>query len=248
MAPLLSLTQVTKRSPEGRHRVAVLDRVSLEIDPSDYLGVCDVRATSKSMLLRVIAGIESPDEGSVCWDGRVLGQMGTRERSRLLGVNGIALVSSGSGVQLNRTAVDYVALALLGGRATLRRARPIARRVLQRVGATACADMQTDELSLSELMRVMLAAALIREPRLLLVDEPAVLPNPQEGEKLYSLLQSLGRSEDMAVLIASQDLAALNGAKRMASLSGGGLRMMSPEADVVSYAARKAARGGKPSA
>ncbi len=195
-----------------------------------------------------MAGIESPDEGSICWDGRDLALMGARERSGLLGHGGIALVSSRSRVQLNRTAVDYVALPLLSDRTVLRDARHAARRVLQQVDATACADTQTDALSLSELWRVMIAAALIREPRLLLIDEPAVLPNPQESEKLYELLRSLGRSDDLAVLVASQDLAALQGARRMASLSAGGLRMMSPEGVVVSYAERKAARGGNASA
>jgi ABC-type methionine transport system ATPase subunit len=248
MTALLSLTQVTMHRPEGRNRVAVLDGVSLEVDQGDYLGVYDVRAASKSTLLRVIAGIESPDAGSVCWDGRTIAQMNTRERSELLGFNGIALVSSSAGIQLNRTVVDYVALPLLAGNVPLRRARPIARRVLQRVDATDCADLETEELTLSELMRVRLAAALIREPRLLLIDEPAVLPNPQESERLYELLRSLGRREDLAVLIASQDLAALNGARRVASLSAGGLRMMSRDADVVSIADRKIAHAGKPSA
>jgi putative ABC transport system ATP-binding protein len=248
MTPLLSLTQVTKLYPEGRCRVARLDRVSLDIDPGDYLGVFDPRRLGKSTLLRVIAGIELPDQGTVCWDGQVVTRMGARKRSRLLGINGIALVSSGSRVQLNRSVVDYVALPLLGDGTTLRRARPLARRALERVGASECSEIQTDQLSLGERMRVALAAALIRKPRLLLVDEPAVLPSPQESERLYELLRLLGRSRELAVVIASQDLAALNGAWRTASLSGGALRMMSPEAEVVSLTDRQAARGAHHSA
>jgi ABC-type methionine transport system ATPase subunit len=245
MAVLLSLTQVTRRYPEGRRKVAVLDRVSLEIDAGDHLGIYDSRGTGKSTLLRVLAGIELPDEGTVCWDGQTVTQMSRRGRSRLLGVKGIALVSSGSPVQLNRPVVDYVALPVLGDGVPLRRARPLARRALKLVGAGECSDTQTDQLSLAERMRVALAAALIREPRLLLVDEPAVLPSPQESENLYELLRSLGRSEDLAVVIASQHLAALQGAPRIASLSAGGLRMMSPEAVVVPFPERQAARGGE---
>src|SRR5580704_14017557 len=133
MASLLSLTQVTRCYPEGRRRVAVLDCVSLEIDTGDHLGIYDPRRAGKSTLLRVLAGIELPDEGTVWWDGQAVTQMSARKRSRLLGVNGIALVSSGSRVQLNRTAVDYVALPVLGDKMTLRRARPLARRALKRV-------------------------------------------------------------------------------------------------------------------
>jgi len=242
MAPLLSLSEVTKRYPDGRHKTAVLDRVSLEIDAGDYLGIFDARSSGKSTLLRIIAGVELPDEGSVCWDGQDVTRMSSSKRSEVLGMNGIALMSSRARVQLNRSVVDYVAVGLIGDRISLRRARRLARRALEDVGVAGCADMQTDHLSLDQHLRVILAGALVHEPRLLLVDEPAVLPNPQQSEALFRLLRSLGEREDLAVVIASQGLAALHGARRQATLSNGGLRLMNSET-VVSLTDRRAGNG-----
>jgi ABC-type lipoprotein export system ATPase subunit len=233
MAPLLSFADVTKRYPGGRHTVAVLDKVSLEIHAGEFIGIWSPRREGKSTLLRIAAGIEPPDEGAVHWDGRSVAQMGRRERSRMRRRGGVALISSLCRIHINRPAVDYVALSLLGDSTTLRRGRPLARAALGVVGAAEYGDAHTDQLSLGERIRVELACALVREPRLLLIDEPAVLPNPLESEELYALLRSLGREKDRTMVIASEDLAALQRARRVLSLSNGVLRSMDSGEGVV---------------
>ncbi len=65
MAPLLSLTHVTKRYVDGRRETFVLDDVSLEIDEGDFVGMWGPKRSGKSTLLRVMAGIEQPDMGEV---------------------------------------------------------------------------------------------------------------------------------------------------------------------------------------
>jgi predicted ABC-type transport system involved in lysophospholipase L1 biosynthesis ATPase subunit len=205
---LLSLTQVTRRYGDGRREVAVLDRVCMEVDAGDFVGVWGPRRSGKSTLLRVAAGIESPNAGAVCFDGHLLTRMGAGERARILRMNGIAHVSGEWHPQLSQPAVDSVAMPLLGDRTSLHDARKAARRVLERVGAGEYADVWTGRLSQGERIRVALARALVREPRLLLIDEPAVSPSPVECGELYALLRSLAQGSELAVLIASEDLEA----------------------------------------
>jgi predicted ABC-type transport system involved in lysophospholipase L1 biosynthesis ATPase subunit len=244
---LLSLSQVTRRYGDGRREVLVLDRVCMEVHAGDFVGVWGPRRSGKTTLLRVACGIESPGAGAVCFDGHVLTRMAAGERARLLRTNGIAHVSGNWHPQLNQPAVDSVAMSLLGDRASLREARPLARRALARVGAGDCADVWTNRLSQGERLRVALARALVREPRLLLVDEPAVSPSPVECGELYALLRSLARDRQLAVLIASEELAALEGASRLMSLSDGVLRSMDSTGVVVAFPNRRAARA-EPSA
>jgi ABC-type lipoprotein export system ATPase subunit len=240
---LLSLTQVTRRYGEGRREIAVLDRVSMEVAVGDFLGIWGPRRSGKSTLLTIAAGIEPPDDGAVCFDGHLLTNMSSGRRARLLRSDGIAHVSGSWQPQLNQPTVDSVAMALLSDRVSLREARPLARRVLEKVGVGSCADVWTSSLSLGERVRVSLARALVREPRLLLVDEPAASPSPVEREELYRLLRELAQTPDFAVVIASEHLDALEGAHRLMSISDGTLRSMDSGGVVLSFPDRRA--GGR---
>jgi predicted ABC-type transport system involved in lysophospholipase L1 biosynthesis ATPase subunit len=232
---LLSFSQVTKRYPRGREQLVALNEVSLEIDGEDYVGLWGTRRAGKSTLLRIAAGIEQPDGGSVCWNGRVMNQMSATERARLLRSGGIGLASTDWRPQPNHRALEHVALPLLSDHASLRGAKIAARIALDRVDAGYCGDLWTHRLSLGELVRVALARALVRGPHLLLVDEPAVLPSPSEGEELYGLLRKLGRSANLAVVVASEDLAAIQSAPRMFSITDGTLRSMDSTAAILPF-------------
>jgi ABC-type ATPase involved in cell division len=227
--------------------MTVLDHVCMEVAASDFIGVWGLRRSGKTTLLRVAAGIEVPNAGAVCFDGHVLTRMRANERARLLRTNGIAQVSGDWRPQLNQPTVDSVAMALLSDRVSLREARPLARGALERVGAGACADVWTGRLSAGERIRVALARALVREPRLLLVDEPAVSPSPIECQELYALLRSLACDGMLAIVIASEDLDALEGTRKTMSISDGILRSHDSEGVVVSFPARHFGRA-KPSA
>jgi predicted ABC-type transport system involved in lysophospholipase L1 biosynthesis ATPase subunit len=233
MAPLLSVTQVTKRYVDGRREILVLDGVSLEIDPGDSVGMWGPKRSGKSTLLRVMAGIEQPDSGQVCFEGRALQAMSARERARQLRHGGIALVSSEWRTQIVRPVIELVATACASDGTPMREARALARKALARVDASGCADVRTDRLTLGERLRTALAMALVRAPRLLLVDEPAVLPSPLEANELLLLLQSLGDEVELAVVIASENLAALSGATRTMAVSSGEVRSMDRDGVVV---------------
>jgi lipoprotein-releasing system ATP-binding protein len=233
MAPLLSVTQVTKRYVDGRREILVLDGVSLEIDPGDSVGMWGPKRSGKSTLLRVMAGIEQPDSGQVCFEGRALQAMSARERARQLRHGGIALVSSEWRTQIVRPVIELVATACASDGTPMREARALARKALARVDASGCADVRTDRLTLGERLRTALAMALVRAPRLLLVDEPAVLPSPLEANELLLLLQSLGHEGELAVVIASENLAALSGATRTMAVSSGEVRSMDRDGVVV---------------
>jgi ABC-type cobalamin/Fe3+-siderophores transport system ATPase subunit len=235
MASLLSLTQVTKRFFDGRREVVVLDGVSLEIDHGDFVGMWGPRRSGKSTLLRVMAGMEQPELGEVRFDGQAFEAMSARERARILRVGGIALAGSEWRTQIVRPVVELVATACASDGTPMREARALARRALGRVDALDCADVGTDRLTLGERLRVGLAMALVREPRLLLVDEPAVLPSPLESDDLYALLRSLGEERGLAVVIASENLAALSGTLRTMAVSSGEVRSMDQDGVVVRF-------------
>ncbi|HWX46341.1 MAG TPA: ATP-binding cassette domain-containing protein [Solirubrobacteraceae bacterium] len=243
---LLALNDVTKRFQDGAKVVSVLEGVSVEIECGDIVGVYGERRAGKSTLLKVMAGYEPPTEGVVSFVGQDLASLSPGGRARRWRHRGIALVRGDwRPLRSGQPAIEYVAIALTSGGLTLEEAESMARPVLERVGASAWAHLSTDRLSLNERVRVELARALIGEPRLLLVDEPAVLIDPGESRELYTLLRSLARELKMALVIASEDTMAIGGVPRVMTLGDGRLRTTDSRRRVVSLADRRT-HGGAP--
>ncbi len=223
MPPLVSFENVCKRYPDGSREIVVLDGACFEIDQGVFTGVWGARRAGKSTLLRLMAGVESPDTGRVRFEGRNMAGMSLSQRERLLRGE-IALMSVGDWHSVAReTVVEHVALSLGSRMSSMSEARRRARRVLDGVGMAGHADDLTGSLSLTERMRVMLARALVREPRLLLVDEPASVPSLSERDALYGLLREITRASGVTLVIASEEMAPLHGAEVVMSVGDGEL-------------------------
>jgi predicted ABC-type transport system involved in lysophospholipase L1 biosynthesis ATPase subunit len=233
---LLALTDVTKRILDGAKETVVLDRVSVGIEQGDVVGVYGERRAGKSTLLTIMAGIESPDAGSVSFEGQDLAKLSVDARARMWRHAGVALVRCDWRPLLSgQPVLEYVALPLTAEGNTLAEAEGMARPVLDRVGGLAWEHLTTDRLSLDERIRVELAQAMVREPRLLLVDEPAVLIDAGASRKLYALLRSLAKESKMALVIASEDMTPLAGVDRAMRISDGQLRTTDSRKRVVAF-------------
>ncbi len=222
MTPLLSFANVGKRFPDGGREITVLDSVSFEVDAGVFVGLYGPRRSGKSTLLRIAAGIERPDTGTVRYDGRALEEMTGAQRRRLLR-HELAFMASGDWrPHPGESVVDHVAMSLGSEGLTVRDARRRALGALERVGVSpTCAEEPAGSLSLAERTLVMLARAIVHEPRVLLVDEPAVMPSLSDRGRFYVLLRELAGERGMALLVVSEEMGALQGAGLMMSISGG---------------------------
>ena len=223
---VLSFRDVSKRYAAGREHVTVLEHVSFDIEEGDFIGIQAERRSGKSTLLRIAAGWELPDEGGVIFAGHDLTRISNSARAKLRRRGGIGLAAGNWRPTSNKSVVGHVAEVLLCDRMSMREAKEPAYHALERVGLAHCSHMRSNRLSQSEIIRLGLAQRLVHEPRLLLVDEPAVLLKPSEAVELYELLSSLGREPNLAVAIASEDLTPIRMARRMMSLDRGRLRWM----------------------
>lgn len=217
---LLELQHVSKSYPAGLRPELVLDGVSLRIQEGEVIGLWGDRRSGKSTLLRIMAGSQAPDSGTVRFEGRDIASLSASARAALRRSRGIALISEWRPAR-DRYTVEDVARALLCERMTRHEARQLAHPALERVGMGKCAHIRLSRLSPGELLRVGLAKALIRLPRLLLVDEPALVRSPSEGQELSALLREIGSDRSLALLIASEDPGALRGTKRMLAIGQG---------------------------
>jgi ABC-type lipoprotein export system ATPase subunit len=221
--PLLSFVNVSQRYPDGNAEILVLDEVSFDIDEGTFVGIFGERRSGKSTILRLAAGVEEPSAGIVRFKGRNVAEMSVLGREHLLR-DAIGLVSPDDWrPSPKERVIDYVALSLGSDGPALREARRRARSMLARVGMADGADELARSLSAGERTRVVLARALVREPCLLLVDEPTVMPSLSERDQLHALLQRIARELSMTLMIASEEMAPLHGASVLISIADGEL-------------------------
>ncbi|MEX1142649.1 MAG: ATP-binding cassette domain-containing protein [Thermoleophilaceae bacterium] len=213
---LLVLQSVSKRYSTGRREHIALDDVSLDVEAGELVAVWGMRRSGRTTLLRVAAGMEPPDRGAVCFDGRDL----TRDRTGLLGREigyyNVNFVASQGG-----TVVDHVAVGLLAHGLGRDRARARADETLDRVGASNCADIDPRSLDPTELARVGIARTLVSEPRLVLLDDPINGIDPLHRDPILTLIRSIA-DDGVAVLMTVSDVIAV--ADRLLSIDGGRVR------------------------
>lgn len=242
MTPLLSFLNVSKRYPDGGREILVLDRISLEIDAGMSVGIYGQRRSGKSTLLRLAAGLMLPDSGTTSFEGRDIARMNGSERSRLLRSKVAFMSAADWSPNPGETVVDHIATSLGSEGLTIREARRRAMQVLDQVemGAAGAQEL-TSSLSLTERVRTMLARALARDPRLLVLDEPALFPSLNERDMFHALLRSIAQERDMALLVSSEEMRALQGFGVLASIAGGELVSTGTRATVVPLPGRRRA-------
>jgi ABC-type lipoprotein export system ATPase subunit len=221
VSPLLALEQVSKTYWRGRHEIVALDRVSLTIELGEFVAIFGRRRAGKTTLLRIAAGLDAPDSGTVWFQDRV--QFSRKRPSRLGGLaEGVGWMQRSGPLAGSMRMLDYVAMPLLDS-VRHREARQRAAQTLERMSAGQFADASWDELSDADRMLVMLARAMVREPKLLLADVPTSGLDTREREIVLGLLRRAAESSGMAVLITVPEVPDMLRSHRVMSLSDGEL-------------------------
>jgi branched-chain amino acid transport system ATP-binding protein len=207
----------------GAHEITVtfggitaLDEVSVEVASGEVLGVIGPNGAGKTTLFNVICGFVAPDSGRLEWHGRPL----TKVRPDRLTEIGIARTLQDVGLFGNLTVLENVMVgaqrfrrarlgtALLGLPASDRDERALRERAHEALRKLDCADVAErlpTTLPYAIQKRVALARALVSEPQLLMLDEPAGGLDTTDLSQLATLIDSL-RSSSMAVMLVDHHM------------------------------------------
>jgi ABC-type lipoprotein export system ATPase subunit len=224
MPPLLSLDCVSKSYWRGLHELQVLTDVSLDVHAGELIAVWGQHRSGKTTLLKIAAGLAVPTAGTVRLEQRDLADLSRGELARMLRSR-IAWAKASGPDSRELRVIDYVALPLLRehGRREAHRRAALA---LAHVGVPECAAESWCNLADSERALVAIAHAVVRAPKLLLVDEQTARLDEIERERIMTLLRSTAEACAIGVLVTVPDMAEMTHAHRFMSLSGG--RLLSP--------------------
>lgn len=190
------------RDGSGEYRVEAED-VSLVLDGRPVLSAVSLTLTTgltallgrngagKTTLMRVLAGAQSPTTGQVAADDHSLSGS-RRDRNRYL--SALGWVPQGPGYPGGMRADRFVEYAAWLRRVPAKHRRTAAAEALSACHASELADHRLKTLSGGERQRVILASAIVGDPRFLLLDEPTVGLDPAQRENHLGLLRRLGAS------------------------------------------------------
>ena len=217
-APFVAVENLRKSF--GSH--TVLNGISLSVGRGETLAVLGRSGTGKSVLLRLIIGLEKPDSGSICIHGRniaglALDQMGEIRKK-------VGFLFQHAALYDSLTVAENVAFPLVHHRAEMSRSeRTIrVRELLAEVGMEGDLDKMPSDISGGMQKRVGLARALALEPEILLLDEPTAGLDPISSGEIDDLILKLQRERRMASIVVTHDLhSARTIANRLALLDQG---------------------------
>ena len=222
---MLSMESVSKTYYRGPHELQVLCDVSLDVYPGDFIAIYGQRSAGKTTLLKVAAGVELPDSGTVRFGGQDMAKL-SRRRLAQLHREEIGWVRRAAPQSQDLRMIDHVALPLLSSLGQ-QGAQQKAKAALAKAGVGECGFEHWGNLSDAERMAVSLAQGLVREPRLLLVDDPTAGLDVLERERIVALIRAVADEGRLAVVMVVPELPAMLRARDVRSLSAG--RLLAPD-------------------
>jgi ABC-type lipoprotein export system ATPase subunit len=217
---VLEASSLIKVHGAGRAARRVLDGVDLEVEAGEVVAILGRSGSGKSTLLNLLGALDRPDKGRIAIAGRPLEAASERELVRIRrDLVGLVFQFFHLVPELSGEENVLLPARLAGGPGDPERR---ARALIERLDVADAASRRPHELSGGEQQRLAVARALVRDPALILADEPTGNLDPTSAEAVLGLLRQAA-GDGRAVVIVTHETAATAIADRTLRLTGGRL-------------------------
>ena len=225
MALSVELTDVVREYRVGGQAVRALDGLSLRIYGGQFTSIVGPSGAGKSTLLHLLGALDSPDSGSIRFDGVEIATMTDDEQSNFRRRK-VGFIFQFFNLLPTLSAWENVAIPNLLDGQKLRQVRPDAIRLLDLVGLGNRIDHRPCELSGGQMQRVAVARALMMDPPLILADEPTGNLDSATGAAIMELLHGVARDNGSrrAVVMVTHNLQAAAATDRIITMQDGALK------------------------
>ncbi len=202
--------------------VMALQGLDLTIKKGELLAIIGKSGSGKSTLLSIIGGLERPSAGKITFDGISLSELTERQMMEYREKRvGFVWQKSAENLLPYLTAVQNVEMPLMFSRLSKKEKRERAMEMLRQVGMEHRADSFPRMLSGGEQQRVAIALSLIRDPDLILADEPTGAVDSKTSSMIQDLFRKLNREKGVTVIIVTHDVSLANKVDRVVMISDG---------------------------
>ena len=217
---LVQVRDVHKVFRRGEERIEVLNGLSLDVAPGEFLALMGPSGSGKSTLLNLIGGLDRPTQGAIRVGGEQIDKMPDGQLSRWRSRH-VGFVFQLYNLLPVLTAERNVELPLLLTKLSRAQRRKHVETALGVVGLADRAKHFPRQLSGGQEQRVGIARAIVTDPTLLLCDEPTGDLDRKSGDEILDLLQALNREQGKTIVMVTHDPHAAARAGRTVHLDKG---------------------------
>jgi putative ABC transport system ATP-binding protein len=220
--PAIEVTHLSKRVADATGELSILQDVNFTVPAGATLAIVGASGSGKSTLLGLLAGLDTPSDGTVKIHGVDLYLLDEDGRAALR-MKELGFVFQSFQLLAHLTALENVMLPLELRGESGARAREAAASMLDRVGLASRLRHYPKYLSGGEQQRVALARAFVTEPPLLLADEPTGSLDAGTGEAVIKLMFALNRERGSTLVLVTHDPAIAAQCERIITITAGRL-------------------------
>lgn len=204
-APVLKAEALRKTYTSGDATIEVLKGVDITVQPGEMIAIVGASGSGKTTLLQILGTLDQPDSGQLFFQQKKL--HGKSEAELALHRNHhVGFIFQFHHLLPEFTALENVMMPGLIGGGSMEKFAEKAKELLDQVGLTTRLGHRSGELSGGEQQRVALARALVRDPALLLADEPTGNLDGASGKRVFALLKELSARQGLVVVMVTHNM------------------------------------------
>ncbi len=220
---LLEINKVRKEYQKGNKKVTALRGVTIAIEKGEFLSIVGPSGSGKSTLLNIIGCLDTASSGSVLYNGRELGGLSEQQLSDYRRDN-IAFIFQSYNLIPVLTMRENVELPLVIERKfSKKQMADKSLAMLTAVGLDRMGDRLPRELSGGQEQRVAIARALVKDPLVVLADEPTANLDSKTAEDIISIMQRMNSERQTTFVFSTHDKRMEQHAKRIVTLKDGAI-------------------------
>lgn len=214
---MIRLQDITKVYPMGKRELTVLRGVNIYIERGELVAIMGPSGSGKTTILNLIGCLDKPTSGSYYLEGREVSRLSSGELAQVRAQK-VGFVFQTFNLLPRLTALANVELGMryCGGSDRNR-----ATEALDKVGLSDRANHRPTELSSGEQQRVAIARALVKNPPLILADEPTGNLDSRSGEEIISILTTLHNEQGITLVMVTHDSNIAHHCQRIIHLKDG---------------------------
>ncbi|MFC2021436.1 ABC transporter ATP-binding protein [Chloroflexota bacterium] len=214
---MISLQDITKIYPMGKRELTVLKGVNIDIKQGEMVAIMGPSGSGKSTMLNLLGCLDAPTSGSYYLEDKEVSQLTNGELAQIRGQKiGFIFQTFNLLPRLSALANVELGMRYIGGSD-----RASALEALDRVGLSDRASHRPTELSGGEMQRVAIARALVKNPPLLLADEPTGNLDSRSGEEIISILTALHTDNNLTLVMITHEESIARHCQRIIYLKDG---------------------------